>query len=140
MRSHRHVYIGAEPIIAEIDKLDIAEGRSSQSENAFYEVAYSGMDIAIIRPQAGHLGGNTDKRNSLRRWCSTAKGLYGQPKTISCTPDKNIRVGCRGLRNRVLLLCSKCKEHQRFNDAVTRSVAMRIKRKLGPETKTHLAF
>jgi putative ABC transport system permease protein len=130
---------GAEPIIAEIDKLDIAEGRYfSQSENnSKLRVCYIGMDIANkLFPQGGALGGEITISGIPYKiiGIQTAKGtVFGQPQdNFVQLPIQTYGANFGGLRwNRGLYFVASAKNNLQFNDAVEEArTLMRIKRKL----------
>jgi putative ABC transport system permease protein len=77
---------GAEPVIADIDKLDIAEGRyfTESENNGSMRVAYIGKDIADkLFPYGSPVGGEINIRGIPYRviGVQTAKGtVFGQPQ------------------------------------------------------------
>lgn len=130
---------GAEPIIGEIEKVDIAEGRyfsNSENDNAM-RVAYIGRDVADkLFPGGGALGGEISIRGIPYRiiGIQTAKGtVFGQPQDAFVQlPLKTYGNNFGGLiNNRGLYFVVTAKSDKLFNDAVdeTRSL-MRIKRKI----------
>lgn len=130
---------GAEPIIAEIDKLDIAEGRYfSQSENNNkMRVCYVGRDIANkLFPQGGALGGEITISGIPYKiiGIQTAKGtVFGQPQdNFVQLPIQTYGANFGGLKwNRGLYFVASAKNTKQFNDAVEEvRTLMRIKRKL----------
>ena len=139
-QSLRDVQIdGAEPIIAEIDKLDIAQGRYfSQSENNNkMRVCYIGMDIANkLFPQGGALGGEISISGIPYRiiGIQTAKGtVFGQPlDNFVQLPIQTYGANFGGLKwNRGLYFVASAKSDKQFLDAVEEARSlMRIKRKL----------
>lgn len=135
---------GAEPVIAEIDKLDIAEGRFfsvPENENAA-RVAYIGMDVANkFFPRGGSVGQEITISGIPYRivGVQTAKGtVFGQPQdNFVMLPIKTFGASFGGLRNnRAPYFVVTSKNDQVFNDAVEEvRTLLRIKRKLGPGEK-----
>ena len=131
--------IGAEPIIADIDKIDIAEGRyfSEAENNNSMRVAFVGMDVANkFFPQGGAVGGEITILGIPYRiiGIQTAKGtVFGQPQdNFVQLPIKTFGGAFGGLTNaRAPYFVVTAKNDKVFNDAVeeTRTL-MRIKRKL----------
>ena len=130
---------GAEPIIAEIDKLDIAEGRYfSLPENAnSVRVAYIGMDVANkFFPKGDAVGGEITITGNPYRiiGIQTAKGtVFGQPQdNFVQLPIKTFGSAFGGLRNqRSPYFVVTSKTDKGFNDAVEEvRTLMRIKRKI----------
>src|SRR5215203_1787775 len=130
---------GAEPIIAEIDKLDIAEGRYfTQTENSNkMRVCYIGRDIANkLFPQGGALGGEITIQGIPYRivGIQTAKGtVFGQPQdNFVQLPIQTYGANFGGLKwNRGLYFVASAKDTKMFNDTVEEvRTLMRIKRKL----------
>ncbi len=130
---------GAEPVIAEIDKLDIAEGRFfsvPENDNAA-RVAYIGMDVAKkFFPQGGAVGEEITISGIPYRiiGVQTAKGtVFGQPQDNFVTlPIKTFGSSFGGLRNnRAPYFVVTAKNDKVFNDAVEEvRTLLRIKRKL----------
>lgn len=130
---------GAEPIIAEIDKLDIAEGRyfsPPENDNAA-RVAYIGMDVSKkLFPQGGALGQEITISGIPYKiiGVQTAKGtVFGQPQDNFVTlPIKTFGSAFGGLRNnRAPYFVITAKNEKTFNDAVEEvRTLMRIKRKI----------
>lgn len=130
---------GAEPVIAEIDKLDIAEGRffsNPENENAA-RVAYVGMDVAKkLFPQGGAIGQEITISGIPYKiiGIQTAKGtVFGQPQDNFVTlPIKTFGNAFGGLRNnRAPYFVITAKNEKTFNDAVEEvRTLMRIKRKI----------
>ncbi|MBK8467263.1 MAG: ABC transporter permease [Chloracidobacterium sp.] len=130
---------GAEPVVAEIDKLDIAEGRffsPPENDNAV-RVAYIGMDVATkLFPQGGAVGGEITIQGIPYRivGIQTAKGtVFGQPQDNFVTlPIKTFGAAFGGLvRQRAPYFVVTAKNEKVFNDAVEEvRTLMRIKRKL----------
>ncbi|HEY8561550.1 MAG TPA: ABC transporter permease [Pyrinomonadaceae bacterium] len=130
---------GAEPVIAEIEKLDIAQGRYfSQSENNNkMRVCYVGMDIANkLFPQGDALGGEITISGIPYKiiGIQTAKGtVFGQPQdNFVQLPIQTYGANFGGLRwSRSLYFEASAKSDKLFDDAVEEGRAlMRIKRKL----------
>jgi len=109
---------GAEPIIAEIDKLDIAQGRFfsiPENDNAA-RVAYIGMDVANkFFPQGGAVGGEITISGIPYRilGVQTAKGtVFGQPQDNFVTlPIKTFGAAFGGfwLHGYLVSRCSVCR-------------------------------
>jgi putative ABC transport system permease protein len=130
---------GAEPIILEIDKLDVADGRyfSESENNNSMRVAYIGMDVANkLFPQGGAVGGEITIQGIPYRviGIQTAKGtVFGQPQDNFVTlPIKTFGAAFGGLtRQRAPYFVVTAKNEKVFNDAVEEvRTLMRIKRKL----------
>ncbi len=130
---------GAEPVIAEIDKLDIAEGRffTQTENNNSMRVAYVGADIAAkLFPQGGAGGGEITISGIPYRivGVQTAKGtVFGQPQdNFVWFPLKTYGSNFGGLRgSRGLYFVASAKSDKLFNDAVEEARSlMRIKRRL----------
>jgi putative ABC transport system permease protein len=130
---------GAEPIIAEIEKLDIAEGRyfSEAENNNAMRVAYVGMDVANkLFPSGNALGGEITIRGIPYKiiGIQTAKGtVFGQPQdNFVQLPIKTFGANFGGLRNqRAPYFVVTAKNEKVFNDAVEEvRTLLRIKRKL----------
>ncbi|MFT3745382.1 MAG: ABC transporter permease [Pyrinomonadaceae bacterium] len=130
---------GAEPVIAEIDKLDIAEGRffsNPENDNAA-RVAYVGMDVSKkLFPQGGAIGQEITISGIPYKiiGIQTAKGtVFGQPQDNFVTlPIKTFGNAFGGLRNnRAPYFVITAKNEKTFNDAVEEvRTLMRIKRKI----------
>jgi putative ABC transport system permease protein len=130
---------GAEPVVAEIDKLDIAEGRffsPPENDNAS-RVAYVGMDVAKkLFPQGGAIGQEITVSGIPYKiiGIQTAKGtVFGQPQdNFVMMPIKTFGNAFGGLRNqRAPYFVVTAKNEKVFNDAVEEvRTLMRIKRKL----------
>lgn len=130
---------GAEPVIAEIEKLDIAEGRyfTEVENNNSMRVAYVGMDVATkLFPQGGALGNEINISGIPYRiiGIQTAKGtVFGQPQDVFVQlPIKTYGANFGGLRyNRAPYFEGTSKSSELFQDAVEEArTLMRIKRKL----------
>jgi putative ABC transport system permease protein len=140
---------GAEPVIAEIDKLDIAEGRffsAPENDNAT-RVAYIGMDVSKkLFPQGGALGEEITISGIPYKvvGVQTAKGtVFGQPQdNFVMLPIKTFGSAFGGLRNqRAPYFVVTAKNEKVFNDAVEEvRTLMRIKRKLGPGEKDNFGI
>ena len=130
--------LGAEPVVAEIDKLDIAQGRffsTPENENAA-RVAYVGMDVAKkFFPQGGAVGEEITISGIPYRiiGVQTPKGtVFGQPQDNFVTlPIKTFGSSFGGLRNqRAPFFVVTAKSDKVFNDAVEEvRTLLRIKRK-----------
>ena len=131
--------IGSEPIIAEIEKRDVAEGRyfsKPENDNAV-RVAYVGMDVATkLFPKGGAVGGEITIQGIPYRivGIQTAKGtVFGQPQdNFIELPIKTFGAAFGGLvRARAPYFVITAKNDKVFNDAVEEvRTLMRIKRKL----------
>lgn len=130
---------GAEPVMAEIEKIDVAEGRyfsNSENDNSM-RVAFIGRDVATkLFPGGGALGSEISIRGIPYRiiGIQTAKGtVFGQPQDAFIQlPIKTYGKNFGGLiNNRGLYFVVTAKSDNLFKDAVdeTRSL-MRIKRKI----------
>ncbi|HEX8288175.1 MAG TPA: ABC transporter permease [Pyrinomonadaceae bacterium] len=131
---------GAEPTIAEIENLDIAEGRyfSESENNNSMRVAYIGADIAQkLFPFGSAVGGEIDIRGIPYRviGIAAAKGtVFGIPQdSFVQLPLKTYGSNFGGLtRSRGLYFVVTAKSDRLFKDAVEEVRGlMRIKRKLG---------
>jgi len=130
---------GAEPVIAEIEKLDIAEGRyftETENNNAM-RVAFVGSDIAKrLFPGGGALGGEITIQGIPYRiiGIQTEKGtIFGQPQDVFIQlPIKTYGNNFGGLRgSRGLYFVVSAKSDLVFDDAVEEvRTLMRIKRGL----------
>jgi len=130
---------GAEPIIADIEKLDIAEGRyfTEIENNNTQRVAYIGKDVADkLFPQGGALGGEITIQGIPYKviGIQTAKGtVFGQPQdSFVQFPIKTYGANFGGLRNsRGLYFVATSKSVELSADAVEEvRTLMRIKRKI----------
>lgn len=130
---------GAEPIIAEIEKLDIAEGRyfTESENNGAVRVCYVGSDVANkLFPFGDAVGGEISVQGIPYRivGIQTAKGtIFGQPQDNFITfPLKTYGANFGGLRgSRGLYFVVTAKSDKVFNDAVEEArMLLRIKRKL----------
>jgi len=130
---------GAEPVIADIEKLDIAQGRyfSDTENNNAMRVVYIGMDVANkLFPQGDALGqeltisGIPYKIIGLQ----TAKGtVFGRPQdNFIDMPIKTFGANFGGLKyQRAPYFVVTAKNEKVFNDAVEEvRTLMRIKRKI----------
>ena len=130
---------GAEPVIAEIEKIDIVEGRYfSQPENDnAARVAFIGMDVADkFFPRGGAVGEEITISGIPYKivGIQTAKGtVFGQPQdNFVQLPIKTFGNAFGGLRNqRAPYFVITAKNDNVFNDSVEEvRTLMRIKRKL----------
>ena len=131
---------GAEPIIAEIDKLDIAEGRyftDAENDNSM-RVCFVGSNIATkLFPLGDALGGEITIQGIPYRiiGIQTEKGtIFGMPQdNFVQFPIKTYGANFGGLRgSRGLYFVVSSKNAKRMNDAVEEvRTLMRIKRKVG---------
>jgi len=131
--------IGSEPVIADIEKRDIAQGRffsSAENDNSA-RVAYVGMDVVNkFFPRGGALGQEITISGIPYRiiGIQTAKGtVFGQPQdNFVELPIKTFGSAFGGLRNqRAPYFVVTAKNDKVFNDAVEEvRTLMRIKRKI----------
>jgi len=130
---------GADPVLAEIEKLDIAQGRyfTNTENNNKMRVCYVGMDVANkLFPQGDALGGEITISGIPYKiiGIQTAKGtVFGQPQdNFVQFPLKTYGANFGGLRgSRGLYFVASAKSDKLFNDAVEEARSlMRIKRKL----------
>lgn len=130
---------GIEPIIGEIDKVDVAEGRFfTEAENAnSMRVAFIGADVATkLFPFGGAVGGEINIRGIPYRviGVQTAKGtVFGQPQDVFVhLPIKTYGSNFGGLtRSRGLYFEATSKSDKVFADAVEEvRTLLRIKRGL----------
>ena len=130
---------GAEPIIADIDKLDIAEGRyfTEIENNNSMRVAYVGADVATkLFPRGGALNGEVTISGIPYKiiGIQTAKGtVFGQPQDVFIQlPIKTFGANFGGLRwQRAPYFVGTSRSDVPFKDAVEEArTLMRIKRKL----------
>jgi putative ABC transport system permease protein len=135
---------GAEPITAEIDKLDIAEGRffSNPENDNGVRVAYIGMDVAKkLFPSGSAIGGEITISGIPYRviGVQTPKGtVFGQPQDNFVTlPIKTFGTAFGGLvRQRAPYFVVTAKNDKVFNDSVEEvRTLLRIKRKQEPGEK-----
>jgi putative ABC transport system permease protein len=130
---------GCEPIIADIEKYDIADGRfftESENENAV-RVVYIGMDIAEkLFPFGSAVGQEVDVRGIPYKviGVQTAKGtVFGRPQdNFVQMPIKTYAANFGGLtQSRGMYFVVSAKNDQVFNDAVEEArTLLRVKRKL----------
>ncbi len=130
---------GAEPITAQIDKLDIAEGRffSEPENNNAARVAYVGADVAKkLYPRESAIGRELTIQGIPYRiiGVQTAKGtVFGQPQDNFITlPIKTFGSAFGGLtRQRAPYFVVTSKDEKKVADAVEEvRMLMRIKRKI----------
>jgi putative ABC transport system permease protein len=131
--------IGSEPVIAEIEKRDVAEGRffsPPENDNAA-RVAYIGMDVANkFFPRGNALGQEITISGIPYKiiGIQTPKGtVFGQPQdNFVELPIKTFGAAFGGLRNqRAPYFVVTAKNEKVFNDAVEEvRMLMRIKRKI----------
>lgn len=140
---------GAEPIIADIEKLDIAEGRyfTEVENNNSMRVAYVGADIAgKLFPQGGALGGEITISGIPYRiiGIQTAKGtVFGQPQDVFIQlPIKTYGANFGGLRyQRAPYFEGTSRSPELFQDAVEEArTLLRIKRKLASGEKDNFGI
>jgi putative ABC transport system permease protein len=130
---------GCEPVIAEIDKYDIADGRyftEAENDNSV-RVVYIGMDVANkLFPYGSPLGQEIDVRGIPYKviGVQTAKGsVFGQPQdNFIQMPIKTYAANFGALtQSRGIYFVALAKNDKIFNDAVEEAKSLlRIKRKL----------
>lgn len=130
---------GAEPVIGEIEKVDVAEGRyfSQPENNNAMRVAYIGMDVKNkLFPRGDALGNEITIRGIPYKiiGVQVAKGtVFGQPQDAFVQlPIKTYGGNFGGLiNNRGLYFVITAKNDKVYKDAVEEvRMLMRIKRKL----------
>lgn len=130
---------GAEPVMGEIEKVDVAEGRyfSEAENNNAMRVAFIGMDVKNkLFPGGDALGNEISIRGIPYRiiGIQTAKGtVFGQPQDAFIQlPIKTYGGNFGGLiNNRGLYFVVSAKNDKVFKDAVEEvRMLMRIRRKL----------
>ncbi len=140
---------GATPIIADIENLDIAEGRFfAEAENeSGMRVAYIGADVANkLFPTGSAVGQEIVIRGVPYRviGVATAKGtVFGIPQDMFITiPLKTYATNFGGLvRNRSLYFLITSKTDEVFNDAVDEArFLMRVRRRLEPGEKDNFGI
>lgn len=131
--------VSAEPVVGEMEKRDIAEGRyfSTVENDNSMRVCYIGMDVANkLFPAGNALGGELVIQGIPYRiiGVQTAKGtVFGQAQdNFVEMPLKTFAANFGGLRfNRAPFFIVTAKNDKVFNDAVEEvRTLMRIKRKL----------
>ncbi len=135
---------GAEPVIRDIEKLDIAEGRyftDAENDNAV-RVCYVGSDVANkLFPQGDAIGGEIRIQGIPYKiiGIQTTKGtVFGQPQdNFVQFPIKTYGANFGGLRNNRGLYFSVTAKDDKSMDAAVEEVRtlMRIKRKIPYEEK-----
>lgn len=140
---------GAEPIIAEIENLDIEEGRyfTEAENNNAQRVAYIGKDVADkLFPYGSPIGEELTIRGIPYRviGVQVAKGtVFGQPQdNFIQLPIKTYGANFGGLTNqRAPYFEATAVSDKLFNDAVEEARSlMRIKRKLPPSEKDNFGI
>jgi putative ABC transport system permease protein len=130
---------GVEPIMGDIDNVDVAEGRyfTDAENNNAQRVAFIGVDVADkLFPYGSAIGQEFTMRGIPYRiiGIQTAKGtVFGQPQdSFVQLPIKTYEANFGTLsRSRGLYFVATAKSPQLFNDAVEEGkTLMRIKRKL----------
>lgn len=130
---------GAEPVIGEIENIDIAEGRFfTDAENrSSVRVAFIGMDVAnSLFPQGGAVGGEISIQGINYRviGIQTAKGtIFGIPQdSFVQLPLNTFGANFGGLRfQRAPFFVVKPRDGVRIEDAVEEArTLMRIKRRI----------
>jgi putative ABC transport system permease protein len=140
---------GATPVIADIENLDIADGRffSETEAEAAMRVAYIGADIANrLFPTGTVLGEDIIIEGLPYRviGVATAKGtIFGQPQdTFVMIPLKTYEKSFGPLINqRALYFVATSKSDETFNDAVEEArFLLRARRRLGPGEKDNFGI
>ena len=140
---------GAEPIIADIEKLDIAQGRyfTETENNNAQRVAYIGQDVADkLFPYGSPIGEEIDIRGIPYRviGVQVAKGtVFGFPQDNFITlPIKTYGANFGGLKwSRGIYFEATATSDKLFNDAVEEARSlMRIKRKLAYDEKDNFSI
>ncbi|MFM8440234.1 MAG: ABC transporter permease [Acidobacteriota bacterium] len=140
---------GAEPEIAEIEKLDIAEGRyfTEAENNNAVRVCYVGSDVAKkLFPRGGALGSELSVDGIPYRiiGIQTEKGtVFGQPQdNFIQFPIKTYGANFGGLRgSRGIYFVATAISDRQFNDAVEEArTLLRIKRQLEFGVKDNFGF
>lgn len=135
---------GAEPVIAEIDKVDVAEGRYfTQAENeSGARVAFIGTDVVTkLFPRGDAIGSEITISGIPYRVIGirTAKGtVFGQPMDAFVTlPIKTFGSNFGGFRgNRFIYFVGVAPSDKLFDDAVDEArFLMRLRRKLSAGEK-----
>ena len=135
---------GAEPIMGDIDNVDVAEGRyfTEAENNNAQRVAFIGVDVANkLFPYGSAIGQEFTMRGIPYRviGIQTAKGsVFGQPQDVFVQlPIKTYEANFGTLtRSRGLYFVATAKSPKLFNDAVEEAkTLMRIKRKLSLNDK-----
>ena len=130
---------GAEPVIADIEKLDIAQGRyfTEIENNNSQRVVYIGMDVATkLFPRGGALGGEITISGIPYKiiGIQTAKGtVFGQPQDAFIQmPIKTFGAAFGGLTGgRAPYFVGTSTSDENFKDAVEEArMLLRIKRKI----------
>jgi putative ABC transport system permease protein len=130
---------GAEPVIREIDNIDIMEGRyftDSENNNAM-RVAFVGSDIASkLFPQGDAVGGEITIQGIPYRiiGVQAEKGtVFGQPQdSFVQFPIKTYGANFGGLRgSRGIYFVAQPRDEKRYDDAVEEArTLMRVKRRI----------
>jgi putative ABC transport system permease protein len=140
---------GLEPVIGEIEKLDIGEGRffTESENNNSMRVAFVGTDVTDkLFPQGGALGSDIIIRGIPYRiiGIQTKKGtVFGQPQdSFVRLPIKTYGLAFGGLTNsRAPYFEASAKSDKVFNDAVEEArMLLRIKRKLPASEKDNFGI
>src|SRR5688572_1305324 len=140
---------GAEPIVAEIEKLDIEEGRyfTEAENNNSTRVCFVGSEIAEkLFPQGGALGGEIKMRGIPYRiiGIQTAKGtVLGQSQdNFVQLPIKTYGANFGGLtRSRGLYFVISSRNPDKINDTAEEvRTLLRIKRKLATDEKDNFGL
>lgn len=135
---------GSEPIMAQIDSIDISDGRyfTEPENNNSMRVAFIGADIAKgLFPQGDALNNEINISGIPYRviGIQTAKGtVFGQPMdNFIQLPIKTFGANFGGLRwNRAPVFVGKAKDGVKMDDAVDEArTLLRVKRKLPSDEK-----
>lgn len=140
---------GVEPVVAEIDKYDIADGRffTETENNNSMRVAFVGADIAKkLFPQGGALGGEINIQGIPYKivGVQVEKGtVFGQPQdSFVQLPIKTYGSNFGGLRgSRGIYFVASAVNDKSFDEAVAEArQLMRIKRRLDPSEKDNFGI
>ncbi|MGI8786639.1 MAG: ABC transporter permease [Pyrinomonadaceae bacterium] len=140
---------GVEPVIADIEKTDIAEGRffTETENNNSMRVAFIGRDVADkLFPQGDALGGEITIQGIPYRviGIQTAKGtVFGVPQdSFIQLPIKTYGLAFGGLtRSRAPYFEASAKSDKLFDDAVEEARSLlRIKRKIPRDEKDNFGI
>ena len=140
---------GAEPIIGDIEKLDIAEGRyfTEAENNNSVRAAFVGADVATkLFPFGAPVGEEINIRGIPYKiiGVQTAKGsVFGQPQDVFVQlPLKTYGSNFGGfVRNRYLYFEATSISNETFKDAVDEArTLMRIKHRLAPDEKDNFGI
>lgn len=140
---------GVEPVVAEIDKYDIADGRyfTETENNNSMRVAFVGSEIAKkLFPSGGAVGGEINIQGIPYRivGVQVEKGtIFGQPQDVFVhLPIKTYGANFGGLRgSRGIYFVASAVSDKSFDEAVEEArQLMRIKRRLEPGEKDNFGI